>query len=105
MLNLHLNGDLYLPQQVHPSDVLGPSVPGPIVLLVDCPTESHLEALVSAQSLTSYYADYMGNSPEGGKSVTCIVHLSPASTVSCSDYQKWMKKFGSAQHIMAGYQK
>ncbi|CAI9295168.1 unnamed protein product [Lactuca saligna] len=27
---------------VHPDDVLGPSVPGPIFLLVDCPTLSHI---------------------------------------------------------------
>ena len=104
MLGLHLNVVLYLPLQVHPSDVLGPSVPGPIVLLVDCPTESHLEALLSAQSLTSYYADSMVDLPEGGKSVTCMIHLSPASTISCSNYQKWMEKFGSAQHIMAGHE-
>ncbi|MED6204816.1 tRNAse Z trz4, mitochondrial [Stylosanthes scabra] len=84
---------------IHPSDVMGPSVPGPIVLLVDCPTESHLESLLSVQSLTNYY------NQEGGKCVTCVVHLSPASVVSCSDYQKWMKKFGSAQHIMAGHEK
>ncbi|MED6208935.1 hypothetical protein PIB30_049775 [Stylosanthes scabra] len=84
---------------IHPSDVMGPSVPGPIVLLVDCPTESHLESLLSVQSLTNYYDQ------EGGKSVTCVIHLSPASVVSCSGYQKWMKKFGSAQHIMAGHEK
>ncbi|KAK7402288.1 hypothetical protein VNO78_14435 [Psophocarpus tetragonolobus] len=89
---------------VHPSDVLGPSVPGPIVLLVDCPTESHLEELLSVQSLTSY-CDQTNNLPEAGKSVTCVIHLTPASVVSCSDYQKWMKKFGSAQHIMAGHEK
>ncbi|XP_054784169.1 tRNase Z TRZ3, mitochondrial-like isoform X2 [Prosopis cineraria] len=84
---------------VHPSDVMGPSVPGPIVLLVDCPTESHLEVLLSVQSLTTYYADSMG------KSITCIIHLSPASIVSCSNYQKWMKKFGSTQHIIAGHER
>lgn len=84
---------------------MGPSVPGPIVLLVDCPTESHLEALLSIQLLTSYYADPMGHPPEGGKSVTCIIHLSPASVISCSRYQIWIKKFGSAQHIMAGLEK
>ncbi|KAL5156620.1 tRNAse Z TRZ4, mitochondrial [Glycine soja] len=89
---------------VHPSDVLGPSVPGPIVLLVDCPTESHLEALLSMQSLASY-CDQTDNLPEAGKSVTCVIHLTPASVVSCSNYQKWMKKFGSAQHIMAGHEK
>ncbi|KAK7261793.1 hypothetical protein RIF29_28113 [Crotalaria pallida] len=89
---------------VHPSDVMDPSIPGPIVLLVDCPTESHLEALMSVQSLASYCGQ-VGNQPEAGKSVTCVIHLSPASVVSCSNYQKWMKKFGSAQHIMAGHEK
>lgn len=83
---------------------MGPSVPGPIVLLVDCPTESHLEALLSVQSLASY-CDQADNQPEAGKSVTCVIHLTPSSVVSCSNYQKWMKKFGSAQHIMAGHEK
>lgn len=78
---------------------MGPSVPGPIVILVDCPTESHLEALLSVQSLSSYYDDSMGNN------VTCIIHLSPASIISCSKYQKWMKKFGSTQHIIAGHER
>lgn len=83
---------------------MGPSLPGPIVLLVDCPTESHLEVLLSAQSLTGYCGQ-VGNLPEADKGVTCVIHLSPASVVSCSNYQKWMKKFGSAQHIMAGHEK
>ncbi|KAK7325162.1 hypothetical protein VNO77_29289 [Canavalia gladiata] len=89
---------------VHPCDVMGPSVPGPVVLLVDCPTESHLEALLSVQSLVSY-GDQMSNLPEADKSVTCVIHLTPASVISCSNYQKWMKKFSSAQHIMAGHEK
>ncbi|XP_027342584.1 tRNAse Z TRZ4, mitochondrial isoform X2 [Abrus precatorius] len=88
---------------VHPIDVLGPSVPGPIVLLVDCPTESHLETLLSAQLLDSN-GDQMSMLPEA-KSVTCVIHLTPASVISCSNYQKWMKKFSSAQHIMAGHEK
>ncbi|PHT32231.1 hypothetical protein CQW23_28568 [Capsicum baccatum] len=41
---------------VHPCDVMEPSVPGPIVLLVDCPTLSHLEELLSLQSLTPCYS-------------------------------------------------
>ncbi|ESW22643.1 hypothetical protein PHAVU_005G170100 [Phaseolus vulgaris] len=89
---------------VHPSDVLGPSVPGPIVLLVDCPTECHSEALLSEQSLASY-CDQTDNLAQASKIVTCIIHLTPASVVSCSNYQKWMNKFSSAQHIMAGHEK
>ncbi|KAL5056956.1 hypothetical protein RYX36_028560 [Vicia faba] len=86
---------------VHPSDVMAPSIPGPIVLVVDCPTESHLEALLSAKSLATY-GDQVGNL---SKSVACIIHLTPEFVVSCSNYQKWMKTFGSAQHIMAGHEK
>ena len=86
---------------VHPSDVMGPSIPGPIVLVVDCPTESHLEALLSAKSLATY-GDQVGNM---SKSVACVIHLTPDFVVSCSNYQKWMKTFGSAQHIMAGHEK
>ncbi|XP_004486765.1 tRNase Z TRZ3, mitochondrial isoform X2 [Cicer arietinum] len=90
---------------VHPSDVLGPSIPGPIVLLVDCPTEFHLEALLSSKSLATYGDQVEGNLPKAGKGVACVIHLSPESVVSCSKYQTWMKAFGSAQHIMAGHEK
>ncbi|XP_059640695.1 tRNase Z TRZ3, mitochondrial-like [Cornus florida] len=89
---------------VHPSDVLGPSVPGPIVLLVDCPTISHLQQLLSLQSLNSYYTDTTGNRAESSKIVNCIIHLSPASVINTSDYKRWMTKFGGAQHIMAGHE-
>lgn len=83
---------------------MGPSVPGPIVLLVDCPTESHLQELLSLQCLSSYYADFSGP-PENAKVVTCVIHLSPASLISSSNYQNWMKRFGSAQHITAGHER
>ncbi|KAK1434126.1 hypothetical protein QVD17_11044 [Tagetes erecta] len=86
---------------VHPDDVLGPSVPGPIVLLVDCPTHSHFQELLSAQSLVNYYADI---SEEKRKVVNCVIHLSPSSVVNSSDYQKWMSRFGEAEHIIAGHQ-
>ncbi|XP_073064430.1 tRNase Z TRZ3, mitochondrial-like [Primulina eburnea] len=86
---------------VHPSDVLGPSVPGPIVLLVDCPTLAHFEKLSSLQHLTPYYVDI---APECPKTVNCVIHLSPAFVSKTPDYQMWMSKFGAAQHIMAGHE-
>ncbi|KAI3879587.1 hypothetical protein MKW92_017985 [Papaver armeniacum] len=83
--------------QVHPSDVMGPTIPGPIVLLVDCPTLSHLRDLISLQSLNSYY--------DGVKIVNCVIHLSPSSVTMTAEYDTWMRRFGGAQHIMAGHQK
>ncbi|MCL7024958.1 hypothetical protein MKW94_019609 [Papaver nudicaule] len=82
---------------VYPKDVLGPSVAGPIVFLVDCPTLSHLHQLVSLQSLNSYF--------DGVKIVSCVIHLSPSSVTLTAEYQTWMRKFGGAQHIMAGHEK
>lgn len=87
--------------QVHPDDVIGPPIPGPIVLIVDCPTEPHAQELLSAQALNAYYSDSQSNSQETTKVVNCIIHLSPATVVSSPVYEKWMRKFGSAQHIMA----
>lgn len=83
---------------------MGPSVPGPIVLLVDCPTESHAKELLSVKSLESYYS-CSGDQTDGVKLVNCIIHLSPSSVTSSPTYQSWMKKFHSSQHILAGHQR
>ncbi|TYJ48535.1 hypothetical protein E1A91_A01G069400v1 [Gossypium mustelinum] len=87
---------------VHPNDVMGAPVPGPIVIIVDCPTSSHALELISAQSLNDYYSD-SNNQSQSGNIVNCVIHLGPASVVNSSHYKKWMKKFSSAQHVMAGY--
>ncbi|KAJ6845469.1 uncharacterized protein M6B38_287100 [Iris pallida] len=88
---------------VHPGDVLGPSLPGPIVLLVDCPTPSHMQELLSLQTLNCYYAN-SDHLREGSNSVDCVIHMGPSFVTKHADYQGWMKKFGSAQHIMAGHE-
>ncbi|KAK4349944.1 hypothetical protein RND71_029257 [Anisodus tanguticus] len=89
---------------VHPSDVLGPSVPGPIVLIVDCPTVSHLHELSFVHSFTPYYSYPSEHSKEMCKKVDCVIHLSPASVTCTSEYQQWMSRFAEAQHVMAGHQ-
>lgn len=90
----------HLDIMVHPSDVIDPSIQGPVVLIVDCPTASHAKKLFMTQALGNYYAKLSGETPE---TVNCVVHLTPASVVNTINYQNWMKKFGSVQHIMAGY--
>ncbi|XP_014754632.1 tRNase Z TRZ3, mitochondrial isoform X3 [Brachypodium distachyon] len=87
--------------RVHPSDVLGPSIPGPIVLLVDCPTQYHMCELLSLQSLSRFYEDSCQT--ENAKKVNCIIHLGPSSVTNTVDYQNWMEVFGTTQHIMAGH--
>lgn len=90
---------------VHPSDVMDPPIPGPIVILVDCPTLSHLQSLLSVDSLNEYYTNLSGDPSESVKIVNCIIHLTPSSVTNSPDYRRWMKRFGSAQHIMAGHER
>ncbi|WVZ72942.1 hypothetical protein U9M48_021323 [Paspalum notatum var. saurae] len=90
-------------EMVHPSDVLGPSIPGPIVLLVDCPTQYHMPELFSLRPLSCFYED-SSEQTESAKKVNCIIHLGPSSVTKSVDYQSWMKRFGAAQHIMAGHE-
>ncbi|KAJ8465332.1 hypothetical protein OPV22_027884 [Ensete ventricosum] len=90
--------------KVHSSDVLGPSSPGPIILLVDCPTKFHMTELLSAELLNCYYRDSDHQPKENTKTVNCVIHLGPAIVTKSADYQKWMKRFGTAQHIMAGHE-
>uniref|UniRef100_A0A1D1XFM1 ribonuclease Z n=2 Tax=Anthurium amnicola TaxID=1678845 RepID=A0A1D1XFM1_9ARAE len=94
----------FLDIMVHPNDVLGPSILGPIVLLVDCPMAAHLPELLSIKSLNPYYTDFFDHTQEGSKFVNCIIHLGPASVTKTAEYQCWMKRFGGAQHIMAGHE-
>ncbi|XP_047341219.1 tRNase Z TRZ3, mitochondrial [Impatiens glandulifera] len=82
---------------VHPSDVMDPSIPGPIVLVVDCPTVYHLGEIAYTESLQSFYGGI-------SKTVNCIIHLSPLSVVNTDEYQFWMTRFVGAQHIVAGHQ-
>ncbi|XP_042049465.1 tRNAse Z TRZ4, mitochondrial-like [Salvia splendens] len=89
---------------VRPSDVMGPSVPGPIVLLVDCPTLLHFRDLLTIQCLAPYYVDTANEVNEGSKIVNCVIHLTPLSITRTDDYRMWMLKFGAAEHIMAGHQ-
>ncbi|KAH9618548.1 hypothetical protein KSS87_006548 [Heliosperma pusillum] len=90
---------------VHPRDVMDPPIPGPIVLLVDCPTMLHLQSLLSADSLNVYYTYLSGSMSESAKAVNCVIHLSPSSVSNSPDYQTWMMRFGHVQHIMAGHEK
>ncbi|CAM6036402.1 unnamed protein product [Sphagnum compactum] len=87
---------------VHPSDVMDPSSPGPIFILVDCPALSYIPALLSAPDLCCLQEKH----PDTGsplKQVTLMVHISPASVTSDARYQKWMLQFEGAQHVLAGH--
>mmetsp|Transcript_3023 Transcript_3023/g.7548 ORF Transcript_3023/g.7548 Transcript_3023/m.7548 type:complete len:538 (-) Transcript_3023:299-1912(-) len=90
---------------VRPEQVLGPGVPGPLVIVADCPTVAHIPSLKAsitrsgrAPSADSPHSD--SNSDAAG--TVCVIHLSPHQVVAEEAYQGWMDSFGSsATHIVA----
>ncbi|PHT38087.1 hypothetical protein CQW23_21660 [Capsicum baccatum] len=98
---IHLDGSHFGPNDISIVDnVIDPPIPGPIVLIVYCPTKTHAQELLSSQALEAYYLDSQSNSPETTKVVNCIIHKS-CYVINSPVYEKWMRKFDSAQHIMA----
>ena len=85
---------------VHPSDVMDPSSPGPIFILVDCPSSEYIPALLTNPVLTSFQVDSSGVTT---KQVTLMVHISPASVTQLTEYRGWMEQFPGARHVLAGH--
>ncbi|BFI40606.1 ribonuclease Z [Marchantia polymorpha subsp. ruderalis] len=90
--------------KISPSDVMDPSSPGPICLVVDCPTIAHVSALVTAAGLRRFYSPTSSGGNAGHvKNVTCIIHISPGSVTKTPEYQQWMAQFDGTHHLMAGH--
>ncbi len=79
---------------VHPHEVMEPSMPGPIVLIVDCPDRHYFSALFSAPGFERFYEKSDLNRE------LVMVHLGPYEIVSNGPYQKWMDRFpNDVRHI------
>ncbi|CAI5481477.1 unnamed protein product [Closterium sp. Yama58-4] len=100
---------------VHPSDVLEASIPGPVVLLIDCPTASHTQALLQSPQLQRFCISHRQKSKSDNneksdsngsdyKEVTVAVHVSPEAVVEEEQYRRWMGKLGpNITHVLAGH--
>lgn len=85
-------------QVVHSADVCDPASPGPIFMIVDCPSDRYLKDLQDS----AVFRRYMDGG-DAGKSdrVDCIVHLGPCDVVSHPDYVAWMGKFSATtKHLI-----
>lgn len=86
------NGRLVLPEEVKE-----PTTPGPVVLVVDCPSPAFLPALTSAPGLARW------TQGEEADRVACLVHLAERSVTRLPAYRAWMGRFPpSATHVLVG---
>nr|CAH7765332.1 unnamed protein product [Callosobruchus chinensis] len=78
-------------------DVCEPDDPGPIFIVVDCPTVDYIDSLLTNESLKKHQR--LATSDEA---VAClVVHFTPAEVVEHPSYKKWIDEFPpSTQHLM-----
>lgn len=83
---------------VHSADVMSPGTPGPVIVVVGCPTVHHVAGLVNSLALSSVSLGVV--SPEALYETpplrTCVVyHLGPREVLQHPAYQKWTDSFGA----------
>lgn len=92
-------------QTVTPDQVMEPSVPGPLVLMVDCPDEHFVQALTSAPAFKNLVSSSSYPSAEGGEDaakIACVVHFGPKAVTDLPAYKEWMTGLGEeTTHILA----
>ncbi|KAH7639554.1 ribonuclease z [Dermatophagoides farinae] len=78
---------------IQPGDVLGPPEPGAAIVILECPQFDYLNDFYrKVKNFTPYVH---------GKQIELVVHMTPATIVSDSNYQQWIKTFDSnVKHLI-----
>ncbi|RIA93139.1 beta-lactamase-like protein [Glomus cerebriforme] len=84
---------------IHPHQVLGPSRPGLIFIILDVPSTSYISSLCESPEFVTYQAN------NGDLQPRIIVHIIGNGVLEDKRYQEWMTKFGpETEHIIANEQ-
>lgn len=77
-------------------EVCEPDDPGPIFLIIDCPSQEHIESLVGNSEFKKHQKFALNE-----EEVAClVVHFSPKDVMDLPEYIKWMDDFPpSTEHI------
>ena len=73
--------------KVTPQEVLGSEIPGPIFLLIDCPSVSYIESLTQNSNISKYFSQDEG--------ANLVLHLSSEEVCQDKEYNQWTKRFPS----------
>uniref|UniRef100_A0AAY5ELK7 Zinc phosphodiesterase ELAC protein 2 n=1 Tax=Electrophorus electricus TaxID=8005 RepID=A0AAY5ELK7_ELEEL len=89
----------YEGKEIHPAEVCTPSDPGPVFLVIDCPSEEFLQPLCTNPVLGRYQ---VGGTED---SATLVVHMTPEAVLRTEEYQHWMERFSSGtEHLVMNEQ-
>uniref|UniRef100_A0A8C9XL86 Zinc phosphodiesterase ELAC protein 2 n=1 Tax=Sander lucioperca TaxID=283035 RepID=A0A8C9XL86_SANLU len=85
----------YEGKEVLYEDVCTPTDPGPVFIIVECPSEEFVEALCTNR--------YQSGGTEDPAAL--IVHMTPESVLTTDQYKKWMESFPSTtEHLILNEQ-
>ena len=77
--------------QIMPEQVTGPCQPGPVFIVIDCPTLAFIPSLVSNKRLRQHWeGQYWEEGPN--RTPVVMVHLTPMRVFQNKEYEKWRKR-------------
>lgn len=77
--------------QITPEQVTGPCRPGPVFIIIDCPTLAFIPSLVSNKRLQQHCeSQYWEEGPK--KTPVVMVHLTPMEVFQSKEYEAWRKR-------------
>lgn len=89
--------------EVKSEQVMSQGTPGPVLLIVSCPSIDHIQSLVTAPSLnpSQLHAPSSNSFAGTARRQFVLCHLAPKEVLETISYQRWCDSFGEdASHIM-----
>ncbi|XP_037333350.2 zinc phosphodiesterase ELAC protein 2 isoform X2 [Pungitius pungitius] len=89
----------YEGKEIRPEQVCTPTDPGPVFLVVECPSEDFVEAVCTNEQLRRHQA------AAGEDSAALVAHMAPECVLSTDQYRRWMQRFPpTTQHLILNEQ-
>ncbi|XP_047213914.1 zinc phosphodiesterase ELAC protein 2-like isoform X1 [Girardinichthys multiradiatus] len=86
-------------KEIRPEQVCTPTDPGPVFIVVECPSEEFIEGVCTNQPLRRYQT---GGAED---SAVLVVHMTPESVLETDQYKEWMERFPSTtEHLVLNEQ-
>ncbi|KAJ1992470.1 hypothetical protein GGI25_000141 [Coemansia spiralis] len=86
---------------IHPWQCIGPSRPGSIVIIIDCPSTDYIASLTANPMFTSFL-DADGKDEEKQKQLLMVIHGLGKGVAQDSRYQAWAARFPShIRHVVS----
>ncbi|XP_063309448.1 zinc phosphodiesterase ELAC protein 2 [Pelobates fuscus] len=82
-------------KEICPGDVCTPAEPGPVFMVVECPSEDFITPITENETFRSYQEGKSNNS------VVLVIHITPEPILHNSSYRQWMDRFGpQTEHLI-----